>query len=402
MPHPEITDQVIEQLAQDLESERVERKISWSKDVADKAYQAVCAFANALFHPQEAGFLLVGVDDSGQPSSLPITDQLLLTLADIRDCGLIVPQPTIRVEKRQLRGIDIAVVTVLPTDSPPVRYKGRIWVRTGPRRSIATAQEERILNERRLSRDLPFDLHPHSSCPLEELHRATFEQYLTQAFAPDVLEANERSWEQRLAACRMIEATQTLRPTVLGILTLGKTPRSWVPCAYIQFLRFRGQELTSPIVDEAFIDGDLATMLRSLDEKLRTNIASSIDIQGDLEKRQPDYPLSALQQLVRNAVMHRSYETTNAPIRVYWFEDRIEIHSPGGPFGQVTADNFGTPGITDYRNPHIAEVLKVLGYVQRFGIGIATARKELEKNGNPPVEFQVEVTSVLAIVRRVS
>ena len=80
--------------------------------------------------------------------------------------------------------------------------------------------------------------------------------------------------------------------------------------------------------------------------------------------------------------------------------DRIEIHSPGGPFGLVTAENFGRPGLTDYRNPHIAEAMKVLGYVQRFGVGIATAQKELAANGNPRAEFQVEARMVVAVLRR--
>jgi ATP-dependent DNA helicase RecG len=99
-------------------------------------------------------------------------------------------------------------------------------------------------------------------------------------------------------------------------------------------------------------------------------------------------------------VLHRSYEGTNAPVRVYWFADRIEIHSPGGPFGQVNPENFGRPGVTDYRNPHLAEALKILGFVQKFGAGIPIARQSLEKNANPPVEFVVEPNHVLAVVRR--
>ena len=87
--------------------------------------------------------------------------------------------------------------------------------------------------------------------------------------------------------------------------------------------------------------------------------------------------------------MHRSYEQTNAPIRVYWYSDRIEISSPGGPFGLVNIENFGEPGVADYRNPNLAEALRVLGFVQRFGMGIPIARKELAKNGNPPFEFSV-------------
>ena len=98
--------------------------------------------------------------------------------------------------------------------------------------------------------------------------------------------------------------------------------------------------------------------------------------------------------------MHRSYEGTNAPVRVTWFTDRIEIVNPGGPYGIVTTTNFGQPGVTDYRNPHLAEAMKVLGYVQRFGVGIATARKLLAENGNPPPEFDPRDTHVLVTIRR--
>jgi ATP-dependent DNA helicase RecG len=107
----------------------------------------------------------------------------------------------------------------------------------------------------------------------------------------------------------------------------------------------------------------------------------------------------ALQQLARNAVMHRTYEGTNAPVKIYWFDDRIEIINPGGPYGTVTIENFGKPGNADYRNPNLAGVMKVLGFAQRFGFGIADARKALLENGNPPLEYQVEPTIVLATIR---
>ena len=66
----------------------------------------------------------------------------------------------------------------------------------------------------------------------------------------------------------------------------------------------------------------------------------------------------------------------------------------------MTTENFGHPGITDYRNRHIAEVMSNLGYVQRFGVGIALARREMQMNGNPPVDFVVNAGYVLAILRK--
>ncbi len=397
-----LTDTELEALLDDLESDRAERKQSWAGDTPERGRQAVCAFANDLPNHQQAGVLFVGAMDNGQPAGLHVTDQLLKTLADIRSDGKTVPPPTLFVEKRILKGAEMAVVTVLPADAPPVIYNGRIWVRIGPRRGIASAQDERILNEKRRHRDLPFDACPLPSCPFEELNRTSFEgEYLPNAFAPDIIEANDRTYEQRLAACRMIAAADYPIPTVLGVLTIGNSPRTWLPCAYIQFLRIRGTEWGDPIADEESIEGTLSTILRRLDEKLKAHLSTAMDITSEAtERRASPYPLGALQQLVRNAVMHRTYENTNAPIRVYWFDDRIEIHSPGGPFGIVTAENFGRPGIADYRNPHIAEAMKVLGYVQRFGVGIATAQRLLAENRNPPAEFIVEPNTVLATVRR--
>lgn len=388
-------------LLDDLESDRVERKQSWSNDAADKGCQTICAFANDLPNHREQGILFVGVKDNGQPSGLPITDELLTQLGAVRADGNIVPPPTLTVEKRILKGAEIAVVAVMPADAPPVRYRGRIWVRIGPRRGLATAQDERILNEKRRSRDLPFDVCPLPSTPFDELSRALFEsEYLPNAFAPDVLADNNRTYEQRLAACRLIDLVENRTPTILGILTIGQSPRTWLPCAYVQFLRIGGTEWGGPILDEEAIDGTLSTTLRRLDEKLKAHLAVAVDFTlANTERRMSNYPLAALQQLTRNAVMHRTYENTNAPIRVYWFNDRIEIHSPGGPFGLVTAENFGKPGYADYRNPHIAEAMKVLGYVQRFGVGIATAQRALLENGNPPAEFTVEQNLVMATLR---
>jgi len=396
------SDEELECLLDDIESDLAERKESWKGDAPDKGRQAVCAFANDLPDHRRPGVLFVGAKDNGIPSHVHITDELLRTLSDVRTDGNTLPPPTIVVEKRRLKGADIAVIILTPSDTPPVRYKGRIWVRIGPRRSVATLQEERILNEKRRSRDIPFDVQPLPSCSLSALSRILFEQeYLPNAFAPDVLDANERDYQEKLASCRMIGSVDDPTPTILGILVLGVTPRDWIPGAYIQFLRIAGTEISDPIQDEALIDGSLGQVLRRIDEKIDAHNRTEVDMMSaDREKRTVPYPRVSLQQLIRNAVMHRLYENTNAPVRVHWFDDRIEIINPGGPFGIVTRENFGRPGITDYRNPNLADAMKVMGFVQRFGVGIQTARSEVAKNGNPPIEFQIEPMTVLATVRR--
>jgi len=263
------TDEQLKQLMSDLESDLVERKESWTGDVPQKGREAICAFANDLADRQQPGVLFVGVSDNGSPVGLDISDELLRTLADIKTDGKILPPPTIVVQKSYLEGADIAVVIVIPSDAPPVRYKGRIWIRLGSRRGIATAQDERILNEKRRHRDIPFDAQPIESSTINDLSKTIFEQeYLPHAFADDVLRSNERSYEQRLAACKMVDSLSDTVPTVVGMLTLGRQPRDWLPGAYVQFLRIDGTELTDEIVDVMEADGDLSQVIIGLDQEL--------------------------------------------------------------------------------------------------------------------------------------
>lgn len=392
------SDTQLEGMMTDLESDRAERKQSFQGDAPQKVREAVCAFANDLAGHGEPGMVLIGVHDKGalMPGFI-VTDELLRSLADIKTDGNIVPPPTLSVEKRILQGGEVAVITVWPCDTPPVRYKGRIHVRWGPRRGLATAQDERILNERRRHHDRPFDVQPVGDADSSDLDRLRFEQeYLPSLVARDVLDANERSYEQKLAATKMVLGDSDPTPTVLGFLVIGRSPSDWIPGAYTQFLRLAGNDLTAPVLDEEPIHGTVADQIRRLEEKLTAHNLRGVRF-GDVtaEERREAYPMDALRQLVRNAFMHRSYEATNTPVRVYWFDDRIEIHNPGGPFGSVTPENFGQPGITDYRNPNLAEALRAQGYVQRFGAGIAIARKGLGHR----LRFEVQPGVVAAIIQ---
>lgn len=125
-----MNDEELEVLLKDLESDRVERKASISDK--GKLCEAVCAFANDLPNHQKPGVLFIGVKDDGNCANLTIDDRLLLTLSAMRSDGNILPFPTMVVQKRNIGGCELAVVIVEPSDAPPVRFNGRVWVRVGP------------------------------------------------------------------------------------------------------------------------------------------------------------------------------------------------------------------------------------------------------------------------------
>ncbi len=366
----------------------------------DKIREAICAFANDLPAHGKPGFIFIGIRDDKSCADLKIDDKLSQTLGGLRSDGKILPFPSMNVTKRTLNGCEVAVIQVEPSDNPPIKVDGRCWIRVGPRRAQATAEEERLLTEKRRWGNLLYDAQRVSGASIDnDLDMRKFEnEYLPSAVSPEVLEENDRNQKDQLRALRLI--TQDGTPTVTAILMLGKEPNYWFPGAYIQFVRYEGNEVTDAILNSVSLFGSLPDQLREVDRLLKLNISTALNTHGERHIEEPDYPFAALRELVRNAVIHRNYEHFNAPVRVTWFVDSVEICSPGSAYGAVNRENFGKPGATDYRNPTIAEAIRNLGFMQKFGIGIAKARKVLEENGNPQPGFYVGQNFVFVKVKK--
>ena len=100
---------------------------------------------------EKNGYLILGARDNGSLSGLKVDDALMKKIAGIRSDGNILPLPMMSVERFEFEEGDLLVVEVYPALVPPVRYRGRTFIRMGPRRDIATESEERLLLEKRTS-----------------------------------------------------------------------------------------------------------------------------------------------------------------------------------------------------------------------------------------------------------
>ena len=389
--------QQLAELLSSTEADRIERTRSTTNTT--KFREAICAFSNDMPGHERPGYLLIGVEDDGKLSpDVAITDDLLKQFASYRDDGHILPQPALSVFRQpHPDGGEFLVVEVQPSSIPPVRYDGRVHIRVGPRRATASESEERLLSERRSVHFRTFDSAPCFGATLDDLDLDAFQNtYRREAVDPQVIRENGRTIEEQLAALRFFNPLKQC-PTNAGVLLFGKDPLQFFPGAYLQFTRFNGLRMEDGPAEEKVFSGALMVLLRELDMFVRSRFTQQPVKETSLTERLVwDYPETAVREILMNAVVHRDYQF-NRPTSLYFFTDRIEIQNPGGLYG-LSAQNF--PGLNDYRNPVLAEAMKPLGYVNRYGYGIRRAQHVMDSNGSPPVEFTPEKHHFLAVLKK--
>lgn len=386
-----ISKEEVLQLLHSTETFRVERTTAL-RDM-DKFQEAICAFSNDLPDSRKKGYLIIGAYDDGSLSGLKVDDHLLKTISSIRSNGNILPLPVMSVERFEYEDGDLLVAEVSPSLVPPVRYRGRTFIRIGPRRDIASEAEERILMEKRTSYMATFDATPCFSAKISDIDTDFIKnEYLPKIIDPQLLAEDDRDIKEQMASIHLYD-TEHDCPTNAAVILFGKDPKYFMHGAYVQYVHFAGTNNGSEILNEREFKGCLAKMLPLLENFVRDAMVTSRPVPISMLREQTvyNYPELALRELLMNACMHRDYQS-NMPIRFYQYSDRIEILNAGGLYGEARPENF--PNVNDYRNPIIAEAMKALKYVNMFNRGIERVTTMLKENGNPDPIFAVDKITV--------
>jgi ATP-dependent DNA helicase RecG len=394
MDNTELNKKKVKLMLRDLESEKIERTTSVND--TDKFARTICAFSNDLYNSGKNGYLLIGVDDNGTLAGLKAIDRQLQSLGSLRSDGNILPQPIMSVSTFSFKAGDVIAIEVQPSPFPPVRYKGKTWIRVGPRKAVANEMEERILIEKRTTNVSTFDVRPSIGNGLNNINQKIFtDTYLPLAIDKEVLENDRRELPEKLASLRFYSPNYQAI-TNAGLLVFGNEVEMHFSGAYIQYVKFNGLLVSDEPVNEKKFSGNLIYLLSELEAFLEYAIIQQkpIPVSTLKERKAYNFPKWAIRELLMNAIMHRDYES-NTPVKFYQFSNRIEIVNPGGLYGNARPENF--PFVNDYRNPVVAEAMKVLGYVNRFNRGIARVQVELKENGNPDPIFDYKNLGVFGV-----
>ena len=175
-----------------------------------------------------------------------------------------------------------------------------------------------------------------------------------------------------------------------AILLFGKNPQLFFPRARIRFIRYEGNEEKSGtemnVIKDVIFEGTILKQINDAIAYLNTQVKEKTYLgQDGLFVTEEEYPKFVRQEIIVNAVTHRSYSISGTEIQIKMFDNRIVVESPGKLPGLVRTNNIRYTHFS--RNPRIAEFLKAYKFVKEYGEGVDRMYNELENAGLHEPEY---------------
>ena len=360
------------------------KQLEFKRDLSSplNVLKTLVAFANSA-----GGRLVIGVDDARQV--VGVADPLA---EEERICNLIAdaiaPRLLPNVELMSVGDATVLVVEVFPSGARP-HYLSKqgpeqgVYLRLGS--SNRQAGPDWIAETRRAAAGLVFDEQPMPTLGMQDLDLEAMARW----FGP------ERTLDTaQLQTLKLLRADQgRLLPTRGAVLLWGRERELHFPDAWVQCGRFRGQDKVD-IFDQQDIHAHLPDAVNAIELFLKKHAYKSARFGAMQREDVWSIPLTMLREAIVNALVHTDYAQRGSPIRVAFFDDRIDIESPGFLLPGMTVQDMQN-GVSRIRNPVIARVFRELHLTEQWGSGVKRIFAEASAQGLP----EPRVTEIATGVR---
>ena len=360
------------------ETTKVQFKLEFTsqKEIAKE----MIAFANT-----KGGSILFGVEDKTGKLVGMTYDQLQQTARDLGNTAQEQVRPTIYIETDVVKADDkhFLVCTISEGRNKPYKnLQGEIWVKQGADKRRITENAE-ILALFQDSGSYQADAAGVNDTTFDDLDRYAIDDYLQKVYSTG-LDGFGNKAEQVLRNIHVLNHNGI--PTLAGYLFFGKHPEYNCPTMMVKAVSFFGNELAgTQYRDTKEILGNMPQVYDKGMAFLKANLhnvqepGASFNSLGKLEIAE-----DVLEEVLQNALVHRDL-LRSAPIRIFIFDNRVEIISPGALAGGLTIDDIRN-GKTYQRNPYMATFATNALHYRGIGSGIVRILAE-----NPSIELDNDV-----------
>ena len=365
-----------------------EREFKRQIDNPESVAGEIVALANS-----DGGVLYVGVDDDGTVIGLSDAETAFQTLTNICRDRCIPPVSPV-LEQPIVEGQTIITLKVMKELNRAKPYRtagGRFYIRVGKDKKDATGRE--LIRIGQVAGELHYDEGPVLGAVLEALSLRAFSEYHEKQFGMTLEEQLDQSGlhlSQLLQNMRLAhDLDGDLVLSVAALLVLGVEPQRLLPQSRVSAVAFAGTDEDADILDRREITGRLPEIIDDTRVFLERNVRTPARENGFEREDILLYDRKALGEAVVNAIAHRDYSLSGSQIRLFLFEDRLEVRSPGRLPNSVTLDNIKL-GVHAARNRAICTLLTQLGHMSAIGTGVPRLiiRLSRQLSGHEP-EFEL-------------
>lgn len=338
--------------------------------------KTLVAFANTA-----GGKVIIGVDDKsrapvGITHPLDEEERLCSMIADAISPRLVPSVEMVTVENKTLLVVEVFLSGTRPHWVKAEGPETGVYLRLGS--TNRQADRELIAELRRLVEGIAFDELPMADLSVDDLDLAALKSMFRGKHDLD---------EKEMLTLRLLTKDQSrLVPTKGAVLLCGKERGLHFPDAWVQCGRFIGRD-KARIFDHIDLNDHLPQAVESIMLFLKKHAMRGADFSEVRRKDVWSIPLGILREVVINALVHADYSQRGAPIRVAFFDDRIEVENPGILLPGMTIEDMRR-GVSKIRNHVIARIFRELNLIEQWGSGIPRILSEAEALGLPDLQME--------------
>ena len=383
-----------------VESTRIEFKSDWNPN---PIIHSICAFANDIDN-LGGGYIVVGVEEKDGSPVFPIKgieqsqiDGILKELVGY--CRFIEPLYNPVVEPILFQGVYVIVIWITAGYGRPYKAAKDVfsnksnkayYIRKFSSTIIASPEEERELFY--VSTDIPFDDRANLLADVSDLDLGLMRQHLKE-IGSDLYSYSLKKDVVELAKDLQIVSgpTENIKPLNVGILMFSERPEKYFRYARIEIVDI--PDPTGTNMTEKTFTGPIQRQLKDALAYIKNYVLKEVTIKEPNKaeaKKIVNYPYAAIEEILANAVYHRSYQV-NEPITVRVTPKSIEITSFPGFDRSISNEAIKNYDIRAriYRNRRIGDFLKELKLIEGRNTGFPNAFKALEENGSAYPRFEM-------------
>jgi len=346
---------------------------------SDQLAAEIVAFANT-----EGGNLIVGVSDEGEIIGVTNLDKEMQRIDNIcaNNC-----EPTVytTIEKLVIDDKKILIVKIPKGTQRPYRTnRGIHYIRTASGKRIASPGELRLIHQ--VSGAIYYDELPVPNTSIEDTDLEYFEEFLKKSLGGGIEDFGIKTVDLLKNMKILTSYESDTVTTTGGLLFFGKHPEHHLPYCKVTIVRFPGNDIGEKF-EKKDIEGKLIEQIEETERVLKEYLRSETKIEG-FEKEEPlfEIPVESLREAVINAIAHRNYQLPSQ-VRIFIFDDRIEIKSPGKLPNTVTVENIKL-GFPLHRNPLIVSFLAKEHRMTEIGTGIPRMIRLLKEHTGREPDFE--------------